>query len=104
MVRSRHCRADRFLPISAAMRIAIEISRGGFVTPCLAAALVIALAAPAAADPHHPDSGEELLSSCADELNRGLPVDVNLPRGSSALDVPSFNDPSQSPCWNFGWA
>jgi len=88
------------------IRIAIDNSRlGPVIASVAAAALMTAPAAPASAhDPHHPETGEELLASCADELDRGLPVDVNLPRGASALDIPSFNDAAQSQCWNFGWA
>jgi hypothetical protein len=63
-------------------------------------------AAPAAADDHHPFTGEEQLEACANELNspNGLPVDVNMPAQSHSELVPSFNDANQSVCWNFGWA
>ncbi len=75
---------------------------------CLTIALSVVgtalAAAPAAADPHHPLSGEELLESCAGEMNSSLPVDVTLPSGSSSTLVGSYNNSGQSACWNFGWA
>ena len=61
-------------------------------------------AAPAAADPHHPDGGEALLAACAAEMNNdaNFPVDVTLPSASSSTLVPSFD--SSRACTKFGWA
>ena len=63
-------------------------------------------AVPAMADdPHHPLSGPDLLQSCVHGLNtNALPLDrviTGLPNWDL---VPSYNDPSQSECANFGWA